>query len=1131
MFQIRLLTTHIYSLFEEQIQKGQDIKQEHKTSKISKSLNLEEEFKQEKFEVLSLCYAVENLPPSVSDYREQLVNVSRMSHGSKQFQLTANTPFESFALKYALGFLHVNFSLLWDPLKAFVLSYANGMPNNQFWETFHPCLVQATSHVQDGIKIPESTEGFTGSLDFLVSAYSEFYSIDEKLDYNLYRIRLWEILYGAPSICEIKNRDMTTLFLDFLKLEFERSQQVNLFVEDSSTIDVEAVEEMETDDPDEIFKADKDVSRAINKSTYDTLIAYLKVYTNVQNPKALYMEKSLWQLYLDFLMHKNPVIQKISLDCLMRYKNKHLIPYRENLYNLIDGKKFKDELRSFKIQADEGGIREGDREEVIPIILRITFSKMITNIGIDKKGGSQLRRSLVMRFLSGCEESELIAYTNMAFKMFEPYINLETAEIPAKILETLQEVALVPPKRILGALQLVDTMREQFIRPGQELLMLRLLKIVICVGCVINGILSEQHKLKPGYAKILKDIRHRCIQSVGRFFEQFEKYEWSFEEDILPVYQVFVWPIIEKLPTEGVYSPTPLLKLLNIWSKNPQYHTLFNVCKDSNTDYTPMPFFLQLLANNKIHYTVNEMSMQIIERLVTMESDEETIPIAISDKHSVPIQEDQISKLDLKDKLNYGSSILIPHISTIVDILKDKLATINPKKLQRRELIIISRVTEMVQDPEVVDTLLQFSLPILINRVGQNSAEDTLEASIIALTSLLTKAANPKQYVRLITPLFSKVMQALPRRALCKVLDLLGANDEATKNTASIIADMNAPDEKWIEQPDFEKRISAYKKVYQLSDAGQIDVELAALIIHNCFFIIRHCTDLSLRNTSTACLQKIVPKLIDQYKDSPDKDYLLRDTILLLIRNSLKIDNETLKMEAISLLGELVRECSDGHTTFKELLPLSNKINKEIDFFENLQHLQFHRKIRALQRFCNHIKESPIVPGYKTLTQFIIPLASQFICSEKYTPKYALVDAAIDTIGVVCHLLPWRQYEAILKFYVGKMQQASEYQKQLIKLVSVILDAFHFDLSRADSVEIVSVIEAQKAKLEVVAEPAVEKVEDGELNVPVEEDDAADELVEEQPGTLPFERIYTLSPSTAKRVIATITEILVQLDW
>jgi U3 small nucleolar RNA-associated protein 20 len=45
--------------------------------------------------------------------------------------------------------------------------------------------------------------------------------------------------------------------------------------------------------------------------------------------------------------------------------------------------------------------------------------------------------------------------------------------------------------------------------------------------------------------------------------------------------------------------------------------------------------------------------------------------------------------------------------------------------------------------------------------------------------------------------------------------------------------------------------------------------------------------------------------------------------------------------------------------------------------------------------------------------------------------------------------LPWHQYETILRFYLAKLRYQSDFQKQLVRTVVAVLDAFHFNLSKA----------------------------------------------------------------------------------
>jgi len=62
---------------------------------------------------------------------------------------------------------------------------------------------------------------------------------------------------------------------------------------------------------------------------------------------------------------------------------------------------------------------------------------------------------------------------------------------------------------------------------------------------------------------------------------------------------------------------------------------------------------------------------------------------------------------------------------------------------------------------------------------------------------------------------------------------------------------------------------------------------------------------------------------------------------------------------------------------------------------------------------------------------------------------FAVLYFILQTVGTVCRLLPWHQYEMILRFYLTKLRYQSDFQKQLVRTVVAVLDAFHFNLLRA----------------------------------------------------------------------------------
>jgi U3 small nucleolar RNA-associated protein 20 len=91
-------------------------------------------------------------------------------------------------------------------------------------------------------------------------------------------------------------------------------------------------------------------------------------------------------------------------------------------------------------------------------------------------------------------------------------------------------------------------------------------------------------------------------------------------------------------------------------------------------------------------------------------------------------------------------------------------------------------------------------------------------------------------------------------------------------------------------------------------------------------------------------------------------------------------------------------------------------------------------------------------------------------------------------------MLPWAEYEAILRFHLGRLPRMFDYQKQLVRTVIAVLDAFHFNLDALEK-------KPSQPELEITApEPEPKEVEENiEAGVEnsAENEDVPVEAVEE----------------------------------
>ncbi|XP_054276631.1 small subunit processome component 20 homolog [Macrosteles quadrilineatus] len=1131
----------------------------HQIRSLSASLLLflEPSNESEVHKILSTIVKAEDIGATIHEYRDKLRQLQMLECSD---DTTRQTEFR-IPVNYLLGNLHINFKLLWEPVSKLIVSYAKLIPSAEFWPVFLNQLNLAVAQVQNGVSTLDKHDY---ECEVLAEASKQLASVEERPDVFNRRILLWQLMTNFPEVCEEKNRDIVVLFLDFLKTEYFRlspedatcwnikqgKRKTNDDVDKKSTKEEDSMEveningdlnEIQDSDDDDEEEEVKNETITPGRTASKSLLAHLTVFSKLRNPRSMFKEPELYKTYLDFLSHKNPDVQKAALDCIMTYKFKYLTPYKEHLYGLIDDKTFKEEVTLFRIDADNEIIRPEHRADLIPVVMRIVYSKMLNRSGArtGSKSAKQVRRSIVFRFLAGCKHEELLFYLKMAFRLYASTVQDDAAAMVQSVQSTLDLSAMVPPKRLLSTVNLLMVVLSQCGSLLSEEALRFLLRVLLCVGVTVSSALSQREVVHAGYFNILKNIRTAAFGVIIKFFSAFETFPWTSQElDV--VYNVFVWPYLPKLPVEGIHSPTPLMKLFMAWSQLPRYFPLLIKYQKDSPEVTPLPFIMTLLTSTKTHGSVVNAIMDIVDKLVNWEDnmDEDvppTPPLLINDLLDV-------DSYDIQGHTNFGSRILYPHIPAVLERMKRKLS--RPKAtLGHRDLTILSHVTSLVHDSETSETLLSLMIPVVGRKAG--AGEHVICPLITTVTNLITNVTHPRGYIRSLAPLFGSVVGAEPRRMLSALVKSIDGEENGLN--AQLLADLNAWNAKWLDQPDFERRLDAFKIISQLNSDGKITIEQGVIIIYTCFHFIRTEKDMSLKDCASQCLHKLCPSLCQQYPG--ELEFLVNKTILGILAAGLRDKrSETVQQESITLLGYMARECPQVHPVLRDLSLLGNKIDMEVDFFENLQHLQLHRKVRALLKFCDVCKTLSKPLNTRTLTQFVLPIISNFLCSEKYQNKNTIVDAAIEVLGTVCKMLPWHQYELVLRFYLGKLKSSVEYQKQLVRIIVIILNAFHFDLSNADLKEtpvIENIVKDSKPTTDENSEENKEneenkEEEDSQEDKPKEDDleELLDkdesmmtqddtEVMEVQEEVVPvIERQIVLNKSLATRVIYTIRTIL-----
>jgi U3 small nucleolar RNA-associated protein 20 len=77
------------------------------------------------------------------------------------------------------------------------------------------------------------------------------------------------------------------------------------------------------------------------------------------------------------LDESDPDIQAKALDCILNWKDDFLMPYSQNLKNLINLKTLREELTTWSVSHDSVSIQKCHRSRVVPLVIRLLTPKVM----------------------------------------------------------------------------------------------------------------------------------------------------------------------------------------------------------------------------------------------------------------------------------------------------------------------------------------------------------------------------------------------------------------------------------------------------------------------------------------------------------------------------------------------------------------------------------------------------------------------------------------------------------------------------------------------------------------------------------------------------------------------------------
>lgn len=948
--------------------------------------------------VYDLMYSIENIEPNIQTYRKKVLLLNKLDFDSNLWKSISDKSFRFDAMRFVLSMLSVNFKLLWDPVSRVLQSYAEGFAVPEFWSIYKKQLDLVLEAVNCHYMTQDEERKINGDQD-------------EKIDYVNYRVQLLVNLSKLNNVFEMKNRDIVEDFLSFVQSEYRTKHKLEPHGNENSP-----------------------------KATQKILIAYMNIFAKVKNPKTIFQSKELYQLFEELLSHRSFEVQKLALECIFTYSNSAITQYKEHLYRLNSDKTMKEEMLSFFTEDmdNEKKIRcivlDKHRQQVVPLVMRIIHTRMIQKVTPSDQ------KALILRFVGNFNMNEINNFISMSFSCVEQFLRSNPLQTHYQIIqsdERFQED--FPIHRIQVLMKLSDNIREHIGGLKDNSFIQHLLHIKLCIDSIV---LRMQHLA-------VKQLKSQALISLVDFFDHFDKYDWT-KEEIEAVFIIYIQPQLEKLKMECIHSPTPLLKLFITWSKNPRYHRfLVKSINDQQYDIksTPLAHTINLLNEGKASDIICQEVMKMITSILTLDPNESELVMV---PNSQQIEANQIAENDV----SVGNAVLMPFFMDILHYIQKVLK--HRRSINKDHLVVLSHITEHAKMKESADAITNILLPIIVKKLTLPNVDiDIVQQMLTGLHALMKQVSNPEKYLPKIGLLLELVQDSDTRTIVVQMVEVIAKKSGSSEHAkcAAFIEDMNSMDKRWLGQPDYERRLNAFRSIDKIMQNDELPgMDLTVLFVHQCFHYLKTDMDMAIRDNTNYFLRKIIINSVKKFgrNKKAEVQYLLERVVLTALMKGIKNKNDVSRNESIQLLGELSRECADYSAVLFDLRPFTDCQNREIDFFDNITHLQIHRHRRALNRFCKTAQMLTDLPSTHTLVNFLLPIVSSYLCNETFRKKVKLTDAAGNCVALIARMLPWPSYKALLNQYLTKMKHNIEYQKQLIRLVVSILDHFHFDLSKGD---------------------------------------------------------------------------------
>ncbi|XP_057982940.1 uncharacterized protein LOC131167895 isoform X2 [Malania oleifera] len=1008
-----------------------------------------------------LLHLIEGTPLSIATSRKVTLFISKI-----QMDLTAARISEGYIpaiLNGIVGIFHNRFSYLWNPAVECLAVLINNHVG-VVWDIF-VCVIEQYQFkfltCEDVLNIVESDS--SDRLSGLVDCFNQFTnrSHDSTPCATVLSLLL-QSLQKIPNVVESRSRQIIPLFLKFLGYNIDDLVSVGSFKSHACK----------------------------GKEWTSVLKEWLNLLKLMGNLKSSYCSRFLKEVLEIRLLDQNDAETQMKvLDCLLIWKDDFLLPYAQHLKNLINSRSLREELTTWSLSKESNFIEQHHRNHLVPLIIQLLMPKVRTpKMLASRKHTSSHHRKAVLGFIAQLDVDELPLFLAMLIKSLR--IISEATDISANRLWsspdnfsgdfqlvsflkyfTRDNIVALSWKKRFGFMHLIEDILVVFdesrVRPFLDLLMGCVVRVLESCTSSLNSakcngnfpmyndamnttvddedVASEIHVMTGTSVKQFKELRSLCLKITSHVLNKYDDH--FFGCGFWDLFFMSVKPLIHSFKQEASSSEKPS-SLFSCFVGMSKSHNLVSLlCREENL----VCDIFSILSITTASEAILSCVLKFIENLLILDT-------------------------ELGDEDNSIKQILVPNLDSLIC----NLHCLFLKKATKRklfkcpgesELQIFKLLSKYLKGPVLARKFVEILLPLIRMR-AQNSDVFVEILQVIRDIVQLVGGEITSKILSEVSPLLTFAGLDV-RMSICDLFVSLSQKDPTLVTVAELLRELNATSAVEMGELNYDNILNAYDQI-NIEFFYRAQQDHALMILSHCIYdvsseelILRQSAFRSLLSFVEFSAQILAHELRNHSEmpevmiSSADEGWtgvcILRIINKFLLKHMREAMNKetSVHKEWIDLLREIVSKLPES--SFKSFKDLCND-DPEVDFFNNIVHLQKHRRARALLRFKDLVSKGGL-PEVITNKVFV-PLFLNVLFDVQDGKGEHVRNACLETLASISGHMDWNSYYALLVRCFREMTSKPDKQKMLLRLICSILDHFHFsaslDQEAGDGMEYVS---------------------------------------------------------------------------